>query len=118
MLLPIHGERIIDHLQIDIESTKWDVLIQLIESGMLAKVRQLAVEFHLPESYETIEEYGRFVNMVKSVEKAGMIRFDSKYNPWCRTILKTLIDNYNGSNAFKIAFYQILPDFKQTVNPK
>lgn len=109
MLLPVHGEKVIDYLKMDIEKTEWDVLPQLISSGMLAKVRQLGVEFHLPESYETVGQYEALVNIVKSVEKAGMIRFDSKYNPWCRTKLKAL-DNYNGTNSFEIAFYQIFPN--------
>ena len=104
-----HGEIVIDYLKMDIEKTEWDVLPQLISSGMLAKVRQLGVEFHLPESYETVGQYEALVNIVKSVEKAGMIRFDSKYNPWCRTKLKAL-DNYNGTNSFEIAFYQIFPN--------
>ena len=80
LLVPFHGERIIDYLKIDIESAEWDVLPQLIPSGMFAKVRQLGVEFHLRND-STLEHYRKMVSIVKSIEDAGMIRFNSKYNP-------------------------------------
>ena len=45
------------------------------------KVRQLAVEIHLPEQ-GTLEEFRERVAVLKSIEDYGMARFDSKYNPW------------------------------------
>jgi hypothetical protein len=41
------------------------------------------------------------------MEKSGMVRFDSKYNPWWTGKIPSL-DNYDGSNGFEIAFYQII----------
>ena len=108
MLLPVHGEKVIDYLKMDIEKTEWDVLPQLISSGMLAKVRQMGVEFHLTIPGGTVGQYEALVNIVKSVEKAGMIRFDSKYNPWSKGNIESL-HNYKGSDCFEIAFYQLLP---------
>ena len=42
-----HQEKTIDYLKIDIESAEWKVIPQIIKSGMLKKVRQLGIEFHL-----------------------------------------------------------------------
>ena len=40
-------EKVIDYLKIDIELAEWKVIPQIIKSGMLKKVRQLGIEFHL-----------------------------------------------------------------------
>ena len=107
MLLPVHGSEIIDYLKIDIEFAEWDVLPQILESGMISEVRQLGVEFHLRND-SSLEYYRKLVSIVKSIEDAGMIRFDSKYNPWSIAKISSLND-YEGPLAFEIAFYQILP---------
>ena len=110
MLVPLHGDnKIIDYLKMDIESAEWDVLPQLIASGMLAKVRQLGVEFHFTRDDGTVEDVLSLVNVIKSVEDAGMIRFDSKYNMWIRGTIKSL-GGYRGPTCFEIAFYQHLPN--------
>ena len=107
ILIPTHGDKIIDYLKIDIEGHEWDAIPQMISSGMLNKVRQMTVEFHLP-SNSSLQEYRKMVAVVKSLEDAGMIRFDSKLNPWVMENVAVL-DNYYGSLAFEIAFYHILP---------
>ena len=54
--------------------------MQLISSGMLDKVRQLGVEFHIPDDHRTLTKYQLLANIVKSIENTGMVRLDSKYN--------------------------------------
>ena len=108
LLVPFHGERIIDYLKIDIESAEWDVLPQLIPSGMFAKVRQLGVEFHLDNRGDTLEKIIWRVKAIKFIEDAGMIRFDSKYNMWAKRQI-TVLDLYEAPFCFEIAFYQYLP---------
>lgn len=81
ILIPKHGDRIIDYLKIDIEGYEWDAITQILSSGMLSKVRQMTAEFHLP-SNSSLQKYRKMVAIVKSLENAGMIRFDSKLNPW------------------------------------
>ena len=44
-------DAVIDYLKMDIEWDEWAVLPQIIGSGMLAKIRQLTVEFHLPTKF-------------------------------------------------------------------
>jgi len=48
------------------------------------------------------------VALLKSIEDSGLIRFDSKYNPWSIKVVPVL-DNYNGATCFEIAWYQVLP---------
>ena len=115
MLLPRHGGKIIDYLKIDIEWNEWDVLKQVLQSGMLDKVRQLSVEFHLPNKrssedssspYLSVKDYRSFIGVIKSIEDR-MTRFESRINPWMKRNIKTL--NYDGPICFDISFYQVLP---------
>lgn len=97
-----HGAKIIDYLKIDIEFAEWDVLPQIMESGMLAKVRQLGVEIHLPDD-EPIENYRAKAKILRSLELMGMVRFDSKYNPWYKGDFVQL--KLQGSFGYEIAWY-------------
>lgn len=103
-----HEGRIIDYLKMDIEGSEWKVLPQILKSEMMGKIRQLGVEFHL-SSFKTLKEFQqKAVGLLRSIEKSGFIRFDSKFNPWYRGVMPAL-DNYNGSLGFEIAWYQLLP---------
>lgn len=76
------NNKYIDYLKMDIELDEWGVLLDILNSGMLSKVRQLAVEFHLLEN-ETLPLYRKFAKVLQLIERKGnMVRFDSKYNPW------------------------------------
>ncbi len=97
-----HGPYVIDYLKIDIEFSEWDALPQIMESGMLAKVRQLGVEFHLPEN-KSIENYRAKAKILRSLELMGMVRFDSKYNPWYKGDFVQL--KLQGSFGYEIAWY-------------
>ena len=114
MLVPRHGETIIDYLKIDIEWQEWEVLKQILKSGMIGKIRQLSVEFHLPnqkestiDKYFTIEDYRSLVSIVKSIED-HMTRFEARANPWSIHRIGNL-NNYFGPICFELSFYQILP---------
>jgi hypothetical protein len=76
-----HGHKVIDYLKIDVEFAEWIALPQMIKSGMLSKVRQLGIEIHLDQN-GSIDESRQHVQLLRSVEKMGFLRFDSKYNPW------------------------------------
>jgi len=91
----------------DVEKSEWDALPQILRSGMLNKVRQMTAEFHLSKN-SSLQQYRKLAAIVKSIEDAGMIRFDSKYNPWEMDTVPGL-NNYYGSLDFEIAFYHILP---------
>ncbi|XP_057381535.1 probable methyltransferase-like protein 24 [Daphnia carinata] len=102
-----HADVNIDYLKIDIESAEWEVIPDIIRSGMLAKVRQLGVEFHLSRNTDLYDFYWKF-DIIKSIEDAGMIRFDSKYNPWFKGKMPAM-NNITESLGYEIAWYQILP---------
>ena len=97
LLVPLHGNAVIDYLKMDIESAEWEAIPQIVSSGMMAKVRQLGVEIHLSGN-EALSHYRNLVGIIKSIEDTGMVRFDSKYNPWFSS----------GPYCFEIAFYRIL----------
>jgi hypothetical protein len=80
-LSALHGPKIIDYLKIDIEYSEWIALPQMIASGMLANVRQLGMEVHLNKA-DTLEQHVLWAKLLRTIEKMGMVRFDSEYNPW------------------------------------
>jgi hypothetical protein len=100
-----HGDSIIDYLKINIEFAEWDVLPKITKSGMLAKVRQLGVEFHLPED-QPIYNYRDKAKILRSLESMGIVRFDSKYNPWFTGNFAQL--QLQGSFGYEIAWYNSL----------
>ncbi|KAK4018581.1 hypothetical protein OUZ56_000627 [Daphnia magna] len=102
MLKKRHGERIIDYLKMDIELDEWAVIPQIIKSGMLDKIRQLAVEIHLPIK-DSPEQMRDRVRIIRSLEEEGMVRFDSKLNPWYSGTFKLL--GLSGPRGYEIAWY-------------
>ncbi len=105
-----HGDDVdIDYLKIDIEWAEWHVLPQIIQSGMMEKVRQLAVEIHLPfippyfEEGQGLDQFRRLFKILRSVENYGMIRFDSKRNIFFQGKILSL--NFTGPMAYEIAWY-------------
>ncbi|XP_046447777.1 probable methyltransferase-like protein 24 [Daphnia pulex] len=98
------SDRIIDYLKIDIEEDEWTALVDILDSGMLGKVRQLAIEIHLPLE-GNISSYRRLVNLLRSMEEQhGMVRFDSKINAYSEGRLKPLL-GMMGYASHEIAWY-------------
>ena len=113
MLKPIHSDVVIDYLKIDIEHAEWDTIPNMIESGMLKKVRQMGIEFHL-SSGAKLEHFRNRIKIIRSIEKAGFIRFDSKYNPWFHGKIPGIDSAI--SMGYEIAWYQHLPYTNKTNN--
>lgn len=103
MLKSRHGHKVIDYLKIDIEFGEWSAIPQIIQSGMMDKVRQLAIEIHLIHQ-ENLEQMRDRIRVVRSIEEHGMIRFDSKLNPWSMVQFAEL-DNSTQPFAYEIAWY-------------
>jgi hypothetical protein len=102
MLKPLmHGgdSSVIDYLKIDVETTEWRVLPQIIESGMMDKVRQLAVEIHL-DCDKSIRHCRQQAGILQSLECYGMVRFDSKPNMYSKST-----NNDSVFNSYEIAWY-------------
>lgn len=92
----------IDHIKIDIEGNEWRIIPQLVGSGVLEKVKQLAIEIHLNPN-ENLGYYRRMVGAIKSLEDHGMIRFDSYYNHWSSAHFPAL--DQTGYFAYIMAWY-------------
>ena len=100
MLKSRHGDRVIDYLKIDIEYGEWSAIPEIVRSGMLSKVRQMGIEIHLPLIHlET--ELKNYVSIVRSIEASGMVRFDSKRNPW----FNGHILDFDVARGYEIAWY-------------
>ena len=97
-----HEGRIIDYLKIDIEHSEWIVLPQVLASGMMDRVRQLGLEVHLPKE-DGMEEFRKRINVLKSLEDYGLVRFDSKYNPW--SFDWNVVVDWEGYNAYEIVWF-------------
>lgn len=97
-----HSGRIIDYLKVDIESSEWTVIPEILSSGMMDKVRQLGLEIHMSVEDELVE-YQRRASVIKSLEDYGMIRFDSKYNEMSYS--DETVVNYTGYLAYELAWY-------------
>jgi hypothetical protein len=105
MLKPLHGgDFIIDYLKMDIEATEWRVLPQIIQSGMMDKVRQLAVEIHLDYD-ESLSVYRQQAGILRSLEDYGMVRFDSKRNMFTVVDFTRVPGNLAAAVDYEIAWY-------------
>jgi len=98
-----HQDRIIDYLKMDIEFGEWDVLPELMKPGKLDQVRQLGIEIHLPND-GPLKKYQELAGILWSLEQEnGMIRFDSKANPWYSGYFSNV--GVQGSYGYEIAWY-------------
>lgn len=97
-----HGEHVIDYLKMDIEYDEWVVIPHIIATGMLDNIRQLAIEVHLPIE-DSITRMRTRVRTLRSLENRGMVRFDSKMNPWYTGHFRLL--NITGPRGYEIAWY-------------
>lgn len=102
MLKQDHGPIPIDVLKMDIELSEWDVIPSLIESGMIDKIKQLAVEIHFSPD-DTAEVFSSYYHKLKALEEAGFYRFSSRINPWLKRRISALgREDYIG---FELAWY-------------
>jgi hypothetical protein len=102
-LSALHGRKIIDYLKMDIEASEWQVLPEIIHSGMMSNVRQLGIEIHLVTD-APLEKYRDYAKLLKSMETMGMVRFDSEYNPWFMGNF-TQLEIGRRSQGYEIAWY-------------
>lgn len=102
-----HKGKIIDYLKIDIERDEWMVLPHILSSGMMDHVRQMGVEIHLLSAIQDnrLDDVRSNIKILKSLEDYGLVRFDSKFNPWSNNW--KLIDNAEwwGYDAYEIVWY-------------
>lgn len=89
MLAGRHGDSaLIDVFKIDIETSEWDAIPQMLNSGFLAnRVKQLVAEIHL-EADDALEVLRHRVQILRNLEATGQdqaggfVRFSSRPNPF------------------------------------
>ncbi len=91
----LHGEREIDYVKIDIEGDEWTVLPQMIDSGILGRVKQLAMEVHF-DGDDSIDDIRQRIGILRSLESHhGMIPFDYKNNLNSKGFVPAAPDKYS-----------------------
>ena len=73
-----HNDVDIDYVKLDIEGTEWEVIPQIIKSGILDRVKQLNIEMHYGN--DTLPAMHYYVGIIKSLEAAGMVRYSNRPN--------------------------------------
>ncbi|XP_046368096.2 probable methyltransferase-like protein 24 [Haliotis rufescens] len=75
-----HTNRHIDVLKIDVETSEWPTAKDLAESGVLSKVRQFAVEWHLFPAYPSKDKYVEFYTSVQGMKDKGLRTFRADFH--------------------------------------
>ena len=98
MLEPLHSEMPVDILKADIEGAEFDVIPLLIESGLLVKVKQIALEVHFKK-----EKLRDNLKVIKALEDKGFVRFAIRPNIFWPTEIHQLTDHF----MYEMAWYNI-----------
>ncbi|XP_046578295.1 probable methyltransferase-like protein 24 [Haliotis rubra] len=75
-----HTNRHIDVLKIDVETSEWPTAKDLAESGVLSKVKQFAVEWHLFPTYPSKDKYVEFYTSVQGMKEKGLRTFRADFH--------------------------------------
>jgi len=103
MLRSKHGDVVIDYLKIDIEGYEWNVIENIIASGMLSKIRQMGMEIHMWPVNGTIIHHRSLVKMIQLLETNGMVRFNSQINPVTYRYIDAF--GFKDYTCYEIAWY-------------
>lgn len=97
MLIPVHGDVVIDVLKMDVEFAEWQAIPQMIHAGFLqSHVKQLAVEIHFLKD-DPLETFQHYYRVLRLLEGSGFVRFSSRPNPWLKRRIELLDrDDYIG----------------------
>ena len=99
----VHGDRPIDYLKIDVEGSEWDIIPEIVASGMLDRVKQLGIEIHMAYGAVSTDLVRSRVEMLRSLERDhGMIPFDYKINFSCKGHVVGAPEHYG---CAEIAFF-------------
>ncbi|CAL1545546.1 unnamed protein product [Lymnaea stagnalis] len=93
-----HEKTPIDVIKMDIESSEWASVPQMIEAGELNNVRQLLIEYHVTSSAR--DYLLPRLKVMQAIEKAGFKKFYVHKNYACAT-------NINGYPIARTACYEV-----------
>ncbi|VDI76170.1 Hypothetical predicted protein [Mytilus galloprovincialis] len=69
-----HSKRPIDMLKIDVESYEWEIIPNILQSGLVPRIKQMNMEFQIFEDTPP-ERIPHFLNVYKAMTKAGFKQF-------------------------------------------
>ncbi|KAK2149895.1 hypothetical protein LSH36_432g00010 [Paralvinella palmiformis] len=75
-------KKTIDFLKIDVEDSEWDVMPEMLRSGSLDNVKQLALELHT-KADTTIQDYRLYLETLYTLESRGFKKWTYHLNPRC-----------------------------------
>ena len=107
-----HGNVPIDYLKLDVEQAEWGAIGQILRSGMFDNVKQLGIEIHFMNRVPLSTEYTRIcLNIIKSMEDYGLVRFNSRVN----LVSEGILFGRSQYLAFELAWYnqKYRPKFRQ-----
>ena len=101
MLTPKHGDVAIDYVKLDVEMFEWTVIPHMIRTGILDKVKQLAVELHFHVGKQPPEHVRKCMRVIRHLEEYGMIRFASRANYYALNYVMGKLRH----NIFELVWY-------------
>ena len=101
MLTPKHGDVAIDYVKLDVEMFEWTVIPHMIRTGILDKVKQLAVELHFHVGKQPPEHVRKCMRIIRHLEEYGMIRFASRANYYALNYVMGKLRH----NIFELVWY-------------
>ncbi len=79
-------QKVLDYLKMDIEGSEWDSLPNMMDDGILNKVKQLAFEIHL--NMRPMASWRLWMHHLKRLERLGFRKWYSHKNPACIRLSK------------------------------
>ncbi|XP_021359640.1 uncharacterized protein LOC110454462 [Mizuhopecten yessoensis] len=73
-----HANRDLDVLKIDIEGHEWKVIEYLLDSGLLPRIKQLLLEYHIFKDWPQRSENPKNLYLYRKMIQAGFKKFSSK----------------------------------------
>ncbi|XP_069142642.1 uncharacterized protein [Argopecten irradians] len=98
-----HNNKFIDIVKMDVEGSEWPALNQILDSGLLAKVRQLFVEFHTYDIHISVS-YLEHLKTFRRLYEQGMRVFWSHPNQVYNNILRSNLTYFEISGCYEIYF--------------
>ncbi|CAG5126489.1 unnamed protein product [Candidula unifasciata] len=72
-----HQNRVIDVFKMDVETTEWTVIDNMLETDVFKFIRQFDVEYHLFNDYPLLEEYVHIYEVFTRLRESGFREYHS-----------------------------------------
>lgn len=76
-----HKDRDLDVLKIDVEGHEWAVIEYLLQSGLLNRIKQFSLEYHLFSDWPAKSEYPKLLSIYRQLGRRGFKKFWTGLHP-------------------------------------